>query len=99
MFGYNKYNDELIGFVDSGDPELNYSTFTDSDQFVIHALVYYGSGSTHCATFNQPMPVFWKAVSVLDLTCKLHVIATVSDGVILIQEVSSNASFTIWQCW
>ena len=26
------------------------------------------------------MPIFWKAVSILELTCKLHVIATVSDG-------------------
>ena len=28
---FNKYNDELIGFVDLGDPEFNYSTFTDLD--------------------------------------------------------------------
>ena len=29
---FNKYNDKLIGFVDLGDSELNYSTFTDLDQ-------------------------------------------------------------------
>ena len=87
----NKYNDELIGFVDKGYHELNYSTFTDSDQLATHALVYYVRGlcsslefslayfATHCATFYQLMPIFWKAVSILELTCKLHVIANVSD--------------------
>ena len=82
---FNKYNDELIGFVDLGDPELNYSTFQDSDQLATHALVYYICGlcsslkfslayfATHCATSYRLMPIFWKAVSSLELACKLHV--------------------------
>ena len=57
---FNKYNDEPIGFVDLWDPELNYSTMTDSDKIV--------------------MPIFRKAVSILELTCNLRVIAIVSDG-------------------
>ena len=80
---FNKYNDELIGFVDLGDPELNYSSFTDSDQSATHTLVYYVHGlcsslkfplacfAAHCATSCQLMPIFWKAVSILELTCKL----------------------------
>ena len=79
---FNKYNDELIGFVDLGDPELNYSTFTGSEQLATHAVVYYvrGLGSslkfslayfpTHCATSYKLMPIFWKAASILELTCK-----------------------------
>ena len=71
---FNKKNDELVGFVDVGDPELNYSTFTNSDQLATHALVYYVRGlcsslklslayfATHCATSYQLMPIFWKAV-------------------------------------
>ena len=33
----NKYNDDLIGFdfMDLGDPELNYNTFTDSCNSVL----------------------------------------------------------------
>ena len=31
-------------------------------------------------TAYQIMPAFWEAVAVLELTCKLQVIATVSDG-------------------
>ena len=88
----NKYNNELIGFVDLGDLDLNNSTFTDSDQLATHALVYYVRGlcsslkislayfATPCATSYQLMPIFWKAVSILELTCRLHVIATVSNG-------------------
>ena len=78
--------------MDLGDPELNYSAFTDSDQLETHVLVYYVCGlcsslkfslayfATHCVTCYQLIPIFWKAVSILELTCKLHVIATVSDG-------------------
>ena len=38
---FNKYNGKLIGFVDLGDPELNYCTCTGSDQLATHALVYH----------------------------------------------------------
>ena len=88
---FNKYNDELIGFVDLGDSEITYSTFTDSDRLTTHALVYYVRIlcsslkfflpylATHCSTSYQLMPIFWKAVSILESTSNLHVI-TVSDG-------------------
>ena len=32
---FNKYHDELSGFVNLGDPELNYGTFTESDKMVM----------------------------------------------------------------
>ena len=60
---FNKYNDELIGFVDLGDPELNYSTFTDLDQLPTHALVYYlreiGSTGTQYNNINLTQYLLW----------------------------------------
>ena len=75
---FNKYNGKLIGFVDLGDPELNYCTFTDSDQLATHALIYHVralclslnfslvSFATHFATSYPLMSIFWKAVSILE---------------------------------
>lgn len=89
---YDKHTNELIGFVDLGDPSLNYSTFKDIDDLATHCLVYYVRGiacdlkyalayfATKGVTASQTMPTFWKAVSVLELECTLKVIAAVSDG-------------------
>ena len=89
---FNKYTDELIGYVDLGDPSINYSTFSDSSALATHALIYYLRGiasdlkfslanfATKGVTSNQLMITFWKAVSILELTCNLYVIASVSDG-------------------
>jgi hypothetical protein len=89
---FDKYTDELIGYVDLGDPSINYSTFSDSSVLATHALIYYIRGiasdlkfslayfATKGITSNQLMMTFWKAVSILELTCNLYVIASVSDG-------------------
>ena len=89
---YNKNNGELIGFVDLGNADLNYSCFDDVDQLASHALVYYVRGlasdlkfsfayfATRGVTAYQIMTTFWEAVAILELTCKLPVIAAVSDG-------------------
>ncbi|XP_047124807.1 uncharacterized protein LOC124807192 isoform X3 [Hydra vulgaris] len=89
---YDKHSNELIGFVDLGDPHLNYSTFKDIDDLASHCLVYYIRGvafdlkfalayfATKGVTASQIMSTFWKAVSVLELECALKVIAAVSDG-------------------
>ena len=96
---FNKHSGELIGYVDLGDPDLNYSTFKDVDALATHCLVYYIRGiasdlkfglayfATKGVTACQIMPTFWKAVSLLELVCKLHVIIAVSDG------ASPNRSF------
>ena len=82
----------MIGYVDPGDIELNYSTFQDVNDLATHALVYYVRGiasdlkfslayfATKGVTAYQIMPTFWGAVAALELTCKLQVIATLSDG-------------------
>ena len=53
---FNKYNDELIGFVDLGDPELNYSPFRDSDQLATHVLLYYVCGL--CSSLKLSLAYF-----------------------------------------
>ena len=83
---------DLIGYVDLGDIELNYSTFQDVNDLATYALVYYVRGiasdlkfsltyfATKGVTVYQIMPTFWEAVAILELACKLQVIATVCDG-------------------
>ena len=89
---FNKYTDELISFVDLGDPDTNCSPFSDLDKLASHILVYYLSGlcpvlkfafayfATHGVTSFQIMTTFWKAISNLEITCKLPVITVVPDG-------------------
>jgi len=96
---FDKHSGELIGFVDLGDPELNYSSFKDIDALASHCMVFYIRGlssdlkfslayfATKTVTAPQIFTLFWKAVSILELTCNLHVIALVSDG------ASSNRNF------
>ena len=69
-----------------------YSTFSDPDKLPNHILVYYFRGlcsdlkfalayfATPGVTSFQIMTSFWKAISVLEITCKLPVITFVSDG-------------------
>ena len=89
---YSKHTGELVGFVDLGNPELDYSTFSEVDSIATHACVFYIRGiasdlkfafsyfSTTGITAVQLMPLFWDAVCLLELVCKLPVIACVSDG-------------------
>ena len=89
---FDKYSGELTGYVDLGDPDVNYTTFVKHDELATHALVYYVRGiatdlkfclsyfTTNGIKSYQIMPTFWRAVSILELTCQLKVIAAVSDG-------------------
>ena len=89
---FDKHSGELIGYVDLGDTLLNYCTFQNIDALATHALVYYIRGiacdlkfslayfATKGITSFQIMSTFWEAVAILELTCKLAVIAAVSDG-------------------
>ena len=50
---YDKHSGELIGFVDLGDAELNYSYFHSGvDQLATHALVYYVIGMASDLKFS-----------------------------------------------
>ncbi len=88
---FDKHSNELIGFVDLGEEELNVSSLGSTD-LATHALVFFVRGAatklkyalayflTKDITSYQIMPLFWKAVSVLELVCNLWVCAAVSDG-------------------
>ena len=96
---FDKHSNELIGFVNLGEEELNISSF-GSTELAIHDPVFLASSAatalkytiayflTKNVTSYQIMPLFWKAVSVLELVCNLWVCAAVSsDG------ASPNRSF------
>lgn len=62
------------------------------DELASHALVFYIRGlatdlkfclsffATHDVTAHQLMPLFWRAVSILEYTCNLWVISATADG-------------------
>ena len=87
---FDKHSNELIGFVDLGEEELN--VCSGSSDIATHSLVFFVRGAasdlkyalgyflTKDVTSYQIMPLFWKAVSVLELVCNLWVCAAVSDG-------------------
>lgn len=96
---FDKVTGELIGYVDLGDPEINFATLDKVDEIATHALVFLVRGvctelkfslayfATTGITSAQLMPIFWEAVCVLETTCNLWVIAATSDG------ASANRSF------
>ena len=78
--------------MDLGDPEMNFSTFEDTNKLASYVMVYYIRGLASDLKFSfayfgtdgmnayQIMTTFWDAVSILEMTCKLPVICAVSDG-------------------
>ena len=89
---FDKHSNELIGFVDLGDEEINVATFDCPASMATHVLAFMVRGvasdlkyilgyfSTRNITSYQIMPLFWKAVAILELTCNLWVCAGVSNG-------------------
>ena len=96
---FDKFTGELIGYIDLGDPEVNFATLDKADEIATHVLVFFVRGvctllkfslahyATNGITSIQLMPIFWEAVCVLETTCNLWVIAATSDG------ASPNRSF------
>ena len=88
----DKTTGELIGFVDLGDIDLDYATVQNAQQITTHILVFmvksianplsysFANFATNTLTSYQLYPVFWKAVSILEMSCNLKVTATVADG-------------------
>ena len=95
----NKNTGKLVGFPDLGEPDINIGTLKDFDDLASHVLVFYLRGIacdlkysfSYFATKDliafQLMPIFWRAINIVEITCKLHVIATVYDG------ASANRNF------
>ena len=89
---FDQHSNELIGSVDLGDEGSNAAAFDKPTAIATHVLAFMVRGiacdlkyilgyfSTDNLTSYQIMPVFWKAVSILELSCNLWVCAAVSDG-------------------
>jgi len=89
---FDKHTGELIGYVDLGDPDINYGTPEMEDEIATHALVFLVRGvctelkfalayfATTGVTSAQLMPLFWEGVCILETSCNLWVIAATSDG-------------------
>ena len=105
---FDKNTSELFGFVDLGEDDVNIAAFDDPTTLASHILAFMVRGiasdlkyilgyfSTKNVTSFQIMPLFWKAVGILDLVCNLWVCASVSDG------ASANRKFYelhVWPCW
>ena len=41
---YDKYTGNLVGYVDLGDPSINYSSFENPDEWESHVMVFYIRG-------------------------------------------------------
>ena len=88
---FDKRTNELIGFVDLGEENLN-EALTSTNELVTHALAFLVRGVatdlkytlayflTKDVTSYQLMSLFWKAVCVLEIACNLWICAAVSDG-------------------
>ena len=88
---FDKYTGALIGFVDLGDPETNYAVLEECE-LASHVMVLYIRGlqtdlkfalanfGTKGITAYQLVPIFWKAVGILEVTCNLWVVSATSDG-------------------
>ena len=88
---WDKVTGELIGYVDLGDPDTNFAVF-EKVELASHVLVLFVRGlytdlkfalanfGTQGITSYALVPIFWKAVSILEMTCNLWVIAANSDG-------------------
>ena len=86
---FNKHTEEL---TDLGDPQINYNMLEDEPKLATYVLCFYLRGiatnlkysfahsATSGATATQMFPLFWEAVSLLQINCNLWVIAATSDG-------------------
>ena len=91
---FDKHSGDLIAFIDLGDPMVNFA-YVEEETFASHALAFLVRGLctdlkhiiayffTKDLTSFQLMPLFWRAVSVLELSLQLYVCAAVNDGALV----------------
>ena len=90
--GWSKHTDDLIGFVDFGDMNLNYATLQETNAIASRVLVFLlrsavnpfkfslANFATKNATASQISPLFWKAVAICQAQCAIKVVAATCDG-------------------
>ena len=78
---WDKHSGELIGYVNLGDPDINFATLDKVNEIASHALLFMVRGisttlkhtlgyfATAGVSAVQLFPIFWKAVSILEMTC------------------------------
>ncbi len=98
---FDKRSNELIGFVDLGEEQLN-EAMTSPNELATHALAFLVRGVatdlkytlayflTKDVTSHQLKSLFWKAVCVLELACNMWICAAVSDGPHLIVDAMNS---------
>ena len=89
---WDKSSGELIGYINLGDPDVNYATLENQESIATHALVFMVKGicsnlqyvlgyfATSGVSGCQLFPIFWRAVALLEIKCNLFVIAATADG-------------------
>jgi hypothetical protein len=89
---WDKHSGELIGYVNLGDPDINFATLEKLDDLASHALMFMVRGitttlkhtlgyfATADVTAAQLFPLFWRAVRILEMTCNLAVVGATADG-------------------
>ena len=89
---WDKHTGDLIGFVDLGDIDLNYSTLKNVEDIASHVLVFllrsvvnplkfsFANFATTNVTCVQLFTLFWKAVGILEDNCGIKVVGVTSDG-------------------
>eukprot|EP00111_Clytia_hemisphaerica_P011761 TCONS_00034542-protein len=90
---FDKNSGNLVGFVDFGDAVMNESMLlNDVDKLATHVMVFmvksvknplsysFANFATDGAVCSEIYGLFWKAVEILELSCNLKVVSTVSDG-------------------
>ena len=89
---WDKHSGELIGYVDLGDPDINYATLHAEDHIATHALVFMVQGicsklqfvigyfATEAITSIQLFSLFWRAVAICEISCELAVVVATADG-------------------
>ena len=82
---WDKNTGEFVGFLDLGDVDLNCVTFPKVDKLASYVMVFliksamnplaytFATFATDGITSSQIFHLFWKAVSILELICKLKV--------------------------
>ena len=88
---FNKVAGELIVFVELGEPDVNFAV-PEKSELATHVLIIFVHGLATDLKFAlanfgtcgiiafQLVPIFWKTVGILELTCNLRVVSTTSDG-------------------
>ena len=88
---WDKHSGELIGYVDLGDPAVNYANFDKVDTVATHILVFMlrsivnplkfslANFATTGASAAQLFPLLWKAIGICELA-GLKVLAVTCDG-------------------